>query len=213
MDSAAFADTVPQPRGPVLVADDHLLVRDGLKLLVASILGPVRFLEAGDADSLLHMARSVPPPSLALVDLNMPGMDRGSRLAELAHRCPRLPVVVISALTSPDVVRRTLDIASVHAFVPKSATAEHMRAAIEAALQGARLPFDANFSDSAEPQILLAPRLEEVRNLLRQGMSNKLIASQLGISEGTVKNYMSEIFRALNVTNRTQAARFEADGA
>jgi DNA-binding NarL/FixJ family response regulator len=49
--------------------------------------------------------------------------------------------------------------------------------------------------------------------LLRQGMSNKMIASQLGITEGTVKNYMSDIFKALNVSNRTQAARFDSDSA
>ena len=66
-------------------------------------------------------------------------------------------------------------------------------------------------ADSKRPDVLLTPRMEEVRQLLRQGMSNKLIASTLGLSEGTVKNYMSEIFRALNVSNRTQAAQLDAD--
>jgi DNA-binding CsgD family transcriptional regulator len=58
-----------------------------------------------------------------------------------------------------------------------------------------------------QPGIDLTPRQEEIRRMLRQGMSNKVIAAALGISEGTVKNHVSEIFKALNATNRTQAAQ------
>lgn len=195
----------------VLIADDHALVRDGIRGLVGNVLGEVRFVEAGDGDSLMQAAASDPPATLALVDLNMPGMEKGFRLAELARRHPRLPLVVISALTSPDIVRRTLDIATVHAFIPKSAPSEQICAAIDAAMKGVRLPFTLRMADSKRPDVLLTPRMEEVRQLLRQGMSNKRIASTLGLSEGTVKNYMSEIFRALNVSNRTQAAQLDAD--
>ncbi len=120
--------------------------------------------------------------------------------------------MVVSALTSPDVVRRTLEIATVHAFVPKSANSEIISAAIDAALQGRKLPFAQTLGGGARrPEVILTPRMEEVRNLLRQGMSNKMIASTLGITEGTVKNHMSEIFKALNVSNRTQAARLDSD--
>lgn len=199
----AFAPTV-------LVADDHGLVRAGLRALVTGLLGEVNVIEALDGESLMKAARSDPPPRLALVDLNMPGMERGYRLGELALRHPELPLVVISALTSPDVVRRTLQVATVHAFIPKSAPSEQTCAAIEAAMRGERLPF--SFRAAAKrPEVMLTPRMEEVRALLRQGMSNKMIAVNLGISEGTVKNYMSEIFRALNVSNRTQAAQLDAD--
>ncbi|MDZ4123667.1 MAG: response regulator transcription factor [Hydrogenophaga sp.] len=195
----------------VLIADDHALVRDGMRGLVSDVLGEVRFLEAGDGDALMRAARAQPPAQLALVDLNMPGMERGFRLAELAHQHPGLPVVVISALTSPDVVRRTLEIASVHAFVPKSAPSDHICAAIEAALRGQKLPFAHRAAEVKRPEVVLTPRMEEVRQLLRQGMSNKLIARTLGISEGTVKNHMSEIFKALQVSNRTQAAQLDSD--
>ena len=112
-----------------IIADDHNLVRDGLKLMVSGMLPNIRFLEADDADSLLGTVRSAPEARLALVDLNMPGMEKGALLADLSRGFPKLPLVAISALTSPDVVRRTLDIPSVHAFVPKSATADHMRLA------------------------------------------------------------------------------------
>lgn len=195
----------------VLIADDHVLVRDGIRLLINSIMGDVNFREAGDADSMLREIRSSPAICLAIVDLNMPGMDRGSRLAELAHQAPALPLVVVSALTSPDVVRRTLSIATVYAFVPKSSTSEHMRFAIEAAMSSTKLPFTQEAGGTGSSDIGLTPRLEEVRGLLRQGMSNKMIAATLGISEGTVKNHMTEIFRALKVSNRTQAAQINFD--
>lgn len=195
----------------VLIADDHALVRDGIKMLVTHILGSVKFLEAGDADSLLRLASSHASIDLALVDLNMPGMERGFRLAEMARLHSLLPIIVISALTSPDIVRRTLDIATVYSFVPKSATSDHIRLAIDAALNRIKLPFNLTLPSSARSDLALTPRLEEVRQLLRQGMSNKMIASTLGITEGTVKNHMSEIFKALNVSNRTQAAQINAD--
>lgn len=196
----------------VLIADDHALIRDGMRGLLGEVLGrDVHCLEVADGDALLRAARTHPGARLALVDLNMPGMERGQRLAELAHRHPGLPLVVISALTSPDVVRRTLDIASVHAFVPKSAPSAQIIDAIGAALQGRRLPFAHRAPESRRPDVVLTPRMEEIRQLLRQGMSNKLIARTLGISEGTVKNHMSEIFKALQVSNRTQAAQLDAD--
>ena len=180
-------------------------------LLVEVLGSDVRCLEVADGDALLRAARANPGARLALVDLNMPGMERGQRLAELAHRHPNLPLVVISALTSPDVVRRTLEMPSVHAFVPKSAPSGQMGEAIRAALAGRKLPFAHRAPESRRPEVVLTPRMEEVRQLLRQGMSNKLIARTLGISEGTVKNHMSEIFKALQVSNRTQAAQLDAD--
>ncbi len=195
----------------VLVADDHVLVRDGFKLLVSGILKSATIVEAGDGDSLASALRAHPLLDLALVDLNMPGMERGARLADIARANPKLPLVVISALTSPDIVRRTLAIETVCAFVPKSATSDHIRLAIDAALHGKKLAFTTSLAKTTPSDFTLTPRLEEVRQLLRQGMSNKMIASTLGITEGTVKNHMSEIFKALNVSNRTQAAQLDAD--
>lgn len=195
----------------VLIADDHALVRDGMRGLLVSLLGAVHCVEAGDGDALLRAADRHPGARLALVDLNMPGMERGHRLSALARQHPALPVVVISALSSPDVVRRTLAMASVHAFVPKSAPSGQIGAAIGAALRGDKLPFGAHPVPARETAALLTPRLEEVRQLLRRGMSNKQIALALGISEGTVKNHLSEIFRVLQVSNRTQAAQVDTE--
>lgn len=197
----------------ILIADDHQLVRDGMRMLVASTWPRARLWDAANADSLLAQARQLQPPALALVDLNMPGMDKGARLASLARECPALPVVVVSALTSPDVVRRTLALPTVHAFVAKSAGSALMRQAIDAALAGRKLPYQPPAPASAEPapDMALTPRMQEIRNLLQQGLSNKHIARELNLSEGTVKNYMTEIFRLLQVSNRTQAAQYDAE--
>ena len=194
----------------IVIAVDHALVRDGFKLMVATLWPGVRILEAADAATLRELARRLPQPALALVDLNMPGMDKGTGLALLARECPLLRVVVVSALTSPDVIRRALDLPNVYAFVPKSAGGQRMQQAIEAAHAGRRLP---HVPPSGAPPVddRLTPRMEEVRQLVRQGLSNKQIARQLNLSEGTVKNYLTEIFRLLQVTNRTQAARSDID--
>lgn len=197
----------------LVIADDHPLVRDGLKLLIEAMLPKARILEAGDAEALWRLARGAPTPDLALVDLNMPGMERGARLAALTRDCPRLPLVVVSALTSPDVQRRALDLPTVHAFVPKSGDGQQMRSAIAAALSGCRLAPLVTQPADLPPHEALTPRMQEIRALLRQGLSNKHIARQLNISEGTVKNYMTEIFRLLNVSNRTQAAQYDAETA
>ena len=72
------------------VANDHVLVRDSFKLLVSGILKTATIVEAGDGDSLVRAVRTHAPVSLALVDLNMPGMERGARLVNIAHANPLL---------------------------------------------------------------------------------------------------------------------------
>lgn len=211
LDADACAPATCAPT--ILIADDHHLVREGLRMMVERLWPEARLLEAGDADTLLAQARRLQPPALALVDLNMPGMERGARLATLARECPRLPLVVVSALTSPDVVRRALALPTVHAFVPKSADTALMQRAIAAALAGRKLAYAPSPPAEPAPDAALTPRMHEIRLLLRQGLSNKHIARQLDISEGTVKNYLSDIFRLLGVSNRTQAARYDSDTA
>jgi DNA-binding NarL/FixJ family response regulator len=126
------------------------------------------------------------------------------RVAELTSRQPNTPLVVISALVSPEITRRIMTIPTVYAVVPKTAHPSHLRAAIEAAVQRRRLPY---VQPGTARQNALTARQEEIRSLLRQGLSNKRIAGTLGISEGTVKNHITGILRILNATNRTQAAQ------
>ena len=200
--------TLTDPSITIVLAEDHALVRDGLKMLISDILPQVNFLEADDAISLSAVMAQQPTPHLALIDLNMPRMERGDALQDILSKFPQISVVVVSALSSPDLVRRCLNLPSVCAFVSKNATATQMKVAIKSSLEGEKPGFIQLIEQKQESHVQLSPRLEEVRALLRIGMTNKNIAQQLNISEGTVINYMSEIFKQLNVTNRTQAARF-----
>jgi DNA-binding NarL/FixJ family response regulator len=195
--------------GRILVADDHLLLRTGIKLLIGSILGPVDFVEAHDADTLGNALNAHTDLALGMIDWRMPGMHDGRRLWEIATRFPAVPLVVISGYTGLEVVQRALSIPSVYAFVAKSGSVDEVRSAVEAGLQRRKRMPVRSAPVSAEGGGL-TPRQREIRNLVRQGMSNKMIAGALGISEGTVKNHITEIFRALKATNRTQAAGMRA---
>jgi DNA-binding NarL/FixJ family response regulator len=194
----------------VLIADARVLVRNGLRALVSSLLEEVRFVEVEEGDSLLRIAGDE-RIRFAIIDPNMPRLEDGRRLVELARRCPRLPLVIVSAFTSPGVVRRMADIATISAFVPVSASLEAIRRALQAAMEGRKISLT-EFGESSVTRdvVSLTPRQQEIRRLLGTGMSNKSIAGALGISESTVKNHITEIFKALKATNRTQAARINA---
>ena len=212
MKKAVSSAAVSLPQATVLLADDHMLVRHGLKMLVSSLLGEVRFVEATDGDALLHAMHNNPAASLALIDVKIPAMQGGHRLLEFAQRHPRIPLVVVSALTSPHFARRIMNIHSVYAVVPKSATTDCVRVAINSAMAGRKVPLPPpGRADAVQPALLLTPRQRQICTLLRQGMSNKMIAGMLGIGEGTVKNHISDIFRVLNATNRTQAAQMHLE--
>jgi DNA-binding NarL/FixJ family response regulator len=194
----------------ILIADDHQLVREGLKLLIGQFDPALSFVEARDYASLRDQLLAHPTLAAAVVDLHMPGSDQGEGLQAIVKSHPLLPLVVVSAYSSPDVVRKALALPTVYAFVPKNGSSACMHTALKAALTHDKIGevTDAPPEATHSPD-LLAPRLAAVRALLREGKSNKVIANELGLSEGTVKNYMSEIFKSLKVNNRTQAARFD----
>lgn len=181
-------------------------------MLVSTILGAVRFVETSDGDALQQAMHMNPSARLAVVDIKMPSMQGGDRLLELALRHPRIPLVVVSALNSRHLVRRLLSIHSVFAFVPISATTDDVRSAITSAVEGRKVaPPTMLPAGIPRPAMHLTPRQRQICTLLRQGMTNKLIAETLGICEGTVKNHISNIFRVLSATNRTQAAQLDLE--
>ncbi|NML34082.1 response regulator transcription factor [Paraburkholderia antibiotica] len=247
-----------------LVADDHELIRQGVKGMLRGFDADAQFDEADSWETLASAARPDANHDLAIVDLHMPGMNGASSLETLLKANPALPVVVLSAEESPDEMRAVLA-AGALGFVPKRQPASVMLKAIELVLSGgAYVPMEAlsllgsretqasgggaaganaqahrdsdvagvagaarsvaaqtapNASGQIEPLTTLpalqphqqhllenlSPRQQDIMRLVHRGWTNKMIARDLGVAEGTVKVHLSVIFRALGVHNRSTA--------
>ncbi|HZX90559.1 MAG TPA: response regulator transcription factor [Rudaea sp.] len=212
----------------ILLADDHALIRAGLRSELATLAPAVDFLEAWDAASLRQVFEQNRDLDLALVDLTMPGMQGARSIATLRADYPVVPLIVVSGADAASEVQAVLR-AGAAGFIPKSAMAQVMLQAIKLVLAGGQyLPPQLMHmltdvaSDRVDTDIrqatssaregidagrleLLSPRQREVFALLAKGLSNKMIARQLDITEGTVKSHVATIFDVLHVHNRVSA--------
>ena len=196
----------------VIVADDHPLFREALSLALRQALGETLVVQAGDMDELQQATADHDAVDLVLLDLHMPGVQGFSALVYLRAHHPELPVCVVSGNNNAVVVQRALDHGAA-AFIHKSASVEEIREALETVLAGdIWQPAESDASGTAGDELAIAERLGEltpqqfrVLMMLADGLLNKQIAHELGISEATVKAHMTAIFRKLEVTNRTQA--------
>lgn len=199
----------------IALADDHPIVRAALKGALAALGPHTRFLEADDATSALAMVAAHADIDLLLMDLHMPGVQGTATIRAIRERAPQLPVAVISADEDPVAVAELLRL-GVCGFIPKSDSANVIVQAVRLMLAGGtyvpprlvgaiapgrRLGNDGEYSDRLD----LTARQLDVLRLLGHGLSNKLIARELDITEGTVKVHLLAVFRALNVRNRTAA--------
>ena len=188
----------------VLIADDHPLVRDALARTVQQLAADVQVREAGDLDGLLRLAAQG-DADLALVDLNMPGMDGVAGLRRLRAAAPTLPVVVASGQEDAVTIRAVLAAGAV-GFIPKSERSEVLLGALRLVQSGGTyVPSRLLDAPPAAAAPGLTARQLDVLHLLLRGEPNKLIARELGLTEGTVKIHLAAIFRALNVRNRVEA--------
>lgn len=199
-----------------LLADDHPLMRAGAREVLSQLEAGIEIIDAHDYPSLFAQAGLHPDLDLALVDLNMPGFAGMQGITQLRIRFPDLPLVVLSASESTQDMRCALK-AGALGFIPKASSATVMLAALRQVLAG-NLYVPAALNDrhlirhgqagedffEARHSGLTARQLEVAR-LLVQGCANKAIAAMLAMSEGTVKVHVGAIFRALDVSNRTEA--------
>jgi DNA-binding NarL/FixJ family response regulator len=199
-----------------LLADDHPLMREGVRQVLSQLEPPVEIIDAHDYASLFAQTALHPDLDLALVDLNMPGFVGVQGIAQFRSRFPDIPLVVLSASESPHDIRNTLE-AGALGYIPKAASSTEMLAALRRVLAGdlyvpvglggghaGRHAVAAADFEALQHSGLTARQLEVAR-LLAQGCANKAIAGMLSMSEGTVKVHIAAIFRAFNVTNRTEA--------
>lgn len=201
----------------VLLADDHALFREGLRLVLESLSDvPCQVLEATDFIHALSVLRAEPGIEIGLVDLNMPGMDGFSGIEALKRASPDMFLVVVSASEEPIDVRRAMD-AGAHGYIAKTSSSAAMMTAIRSVLNGDCFvspglqvpPVSAETGTDGDDNRLkqsLTPRQRDVLAMLRLGKSNKEIARDLNLAEITVKLHVTAILRSLGVDNRTQAA-------
>ncbi|MGY6553735.1 MAG: response regulator [Wenzhouxiangella sp.] len=196
----------------VIVADDHPLFREALSLALAKALGEVEIVQAGNMDELQQVSGEDSAADLVLLDLHMPGVQGFSSLIYLRAHHPELPVCVISANNNPKVIQRAMDHGAA-AFIHKSASVDQIREVLNTVLAGdiwhsideAQGGTEQDELEIAERIGDLTPQQFRVLMMLADGLLNKQIAYEFGISEATVKAHMTAIFRKLEVSNRTQA--------
>ena len=194
----------------ILVIDDHALFREGLRHVLNEFEAQVSVLDASDYDRALQHVSANPDLDLVLLDLNMPGKDGFIILNIFAKTYPAMPVVIISASSQRSDIQRALDSGAV-GYIPKDTTSAVMLNALHLVLSGGiyvpsdmRLKSQRYQSDDRVPA--LTPRQLQVLKQIAQGNSNKVIASELELSEATVKMHVTSIMKSLGVSNRTQAA-------
>jgi DNA-binding NarL/FixJ family response regulator len=206
----------------LLIADDHPLFRGALREAVAGLFAGVDIAEAGSLDDVAKLLDRGGEVDLILLDLTMPGVRGFSGLIYLRAQYPSVPIVVVSANDDPAVIRRCMDLGT-SGFIPKTLGIEQMRAAIVRVLEGGvwsppdvdlQAGRDAEISDLMARLASLTPQQVRVLMMLSEGLLNKQIAYELGVSEATIKAHVSAILQKLGVESRTQAviaaARIEA---
>jgi DNA-binding NarL/FixJ family response regulator len=197
----------------LVIADDHPLFRGALREAVEGLLEQVDIAEAGTFDELVELLERGSEVDLVLLDLTMPGARGFSGLMYMRAQYPGVPVIVVSANDDPAAIRRCMEFGA-SGFIPKTLGVEAMRAAISRILNGGVwTPPDVDLSagsdaESAELMARMAtltPQQVRVLMMLSEGLLNKQIAYQLGVSEATVKAHVSAILQKLGVESRTQA--------
>lgn len=209
-------------RGKALVADDHGLYRTGLTFLLRDQLGFQEIVEVSGFDEALDQLALTPGITLALFDLSMPGMGGPDSLVIVRETYPDLKVAVVSASEERSDVLATLA-AGLGGYIPKSLPDGEIVTALESVLAD-RVYVPTFMAHPAPGQRFLAapvaaprpnvalrlddltPRQRDVLHGVLKGLSNKEIARQLDIAEGTVKIHLSALFAQLGARNRTDLA-------
>ena len=194
----------------LLIADDHAVVRTGLRHLVATFDDMELVGAAADGEEAVQLC-GLYAPDVVLMDLEMPGVDGTEATRRIVAAHPTVAVVVLTSFSDREQILRALDAGAV-GYLLKDAEPDELEKAIRAAARG-EAPLDPRAGRAllsaraaASPADELSDREREVLLLVARGLPNKLIARDLGISEKTVKAHLTSVFRVIGVTDRTQAA-------
>lgn len=195
----------------ILIADDHLMVREGLKQIL-ELDGDIKVVaQADDGIQCLEQIEAV-QPDVVLLDINMPNMN-GLQTLEKMHELGRKEKVLILTIHNEvEYLMKAVEI-GINGYVLKDSESSVLKRAIFAVFEGENYiepsltpALKEKMERQEEKYELLTKREVEVLKLLAEGLFNKEIAYRLSISEKTVKNHVSNIFKKIGVADRTQAA-------
>jgi DNA-binding NarL/FixJ family response regulator len=211
----------------ILIADDHELFLQGLLFILQKEYPEAEIVSATNYTGIFDILSNQKDFDLILTDLAMPGANWLEALKKIHQDCPEVPIIIISAVFDRSILQKTFDI-GVSGYVSKSFPNNLIISAINLVMAGGLyIPpelLQVSLQNSPEPikellddlnqekknnkeNKILTPRQMDVLQCLAEGMSNKLIARKLGLSEGTVKIHITLILRALEVSNRLSAVR------
>lgn len=197
----------------IIIADDHPLFRGALRQAVSGMEGPQAIVEAGDFEAARRVAALHPEADVMLLDLAMPGVSGFSGLMSLRAEFANLPIVIVSATDDPTTIRRAIELGA-SGFISKSSGIDDIRAGIQSVLEGdvwtprsyhGGQEHDPDVADLINRLRTLTPQQSRVLGMLGEGLLNKQIAYELGVSEATIKAHVSAILLKLKVDSRTQA--------
>ena len=192
----------------VLIADDHAVVRQGLRTFLDLQEDIEVVAEAGEGAEAIEAAVRL-EPDIVLIDLVMPGVDGIEALRRLREQVPSARAIVLSSFVDDDKLFPAIR-AGAAGYLLKDVQPQELVEAIRAVHGGGALlhpQVAARLLDELTEDPL-TPREREVLALIGRGMPNKLIARELSLSEKTVKAHVSSILAKLGVTDRTQAALY-----
>jgi len=196
----------------IIIADDHRMIREGLKQLL-ELDGDIKVIgEAGDGVSCIDIIKEK-NPDVVLLDINMPYMNGLQVLEKLKEIKCKSKILILTIHNEIEYLMKAVDI-GVDGYVLKDSESDLLRKAIFAVYNGENyiqaelIPLlkEKMESKGCTVENILTKREMEVLKLITEGLFNKEIAYHLSISEKTVKNHVSNIFKKISVSDRTQAA-------
>ncbi len=194
----------------VLVADDHELFLKGLEFILRDSYPDIELVFAHNYAEIFAFLESDRRFDLLMTDLAMPKGKWQEALPHIHMLLPSTPIIILSAVFDKEIVQKTMDI-GVSGYIPKTSPNAVIISALNLVMAGGMYIPPELLSNqpeqSAEASHILTPRQIDVIRAVAEGKSNKQIAYELGLSEGTVKLHVTAILKLLNVNNRTGAVR------
>jgi DNA-binding NarL/FixJ family response regulator len=184
----------------ILLIDDHALFRAGLRLLLGSSIPEAEVVEAGSLGEAL--GREMAPPGVILLDIKLPDLNGMEGIAVLKRCWPSAPVLILSSCDAPE-TEREAHARGAAGFISKAETADRMVDLVRRSLRGQLAASEA--ANGGASTRSLTQRQAEVLAFLGQGLSNKLIARRLSLSENTVRRHVQDILEHFQVASRAEA--------